>query len=148
MSLIEIHDSETHWIPTLDTANEIHEPIMRLTTCLTRVATHKVLDKCLGLDSGLACLLLLNFWPHVPAPSPTISPLNTKLYSLKVLFRLVPPSFTCISTSARSWPEKLDPRLPSVVLCRFMTLTTPTHYRALNSQDPPTRDYSSRQKAA
>ena len=102
MSLIEIHDSETHWITTLDTANEIHEPIMRLTTCLTRVATHKVLDKCLGLDSGLACLLLLNFWPHVPAPSPTISPLNTKLYSLKVLFRLVPPSFTCISTSARS----------------------------------------------
>ena len=31
-----------------------------------------------------------------------VSPLNTKLYSLKVLFRLVPPSFTCISTSARS----------------------------------------------
>ena len=30
------------------------------------------------------------------------APLNTKLYSLKVLFRLVPPSFTCISTSARS----------------------------------------------
>ena len=30
------------------------------------------------------------------------NPLNTKLYSLKVLFRLVPPSFTCISTSARS----------------------------------------------
>ena len=24
MSLIEIHDSETHWITTLDTANEIH----------------------------------------------------------------------------------------------------------------------------
>ena len=72
MSLIEIHDSETHWITTLDTANEIHEPIMRFTTCLTRVATHKVLDKCLGLDSSLACLLLLNFWPHVAAPSPTI----------------------------------------------------------------------------
>ena len=31
-----------------------------------------------------------------------LNPLNTKLYSLKVLFRLVPPSFTCISTSARS----------------------------------------------
>ena len=102
MSLIEIHDSETHWITTLDTANEIHEPIMRFTTCLTRVATHKVLDKCLGLDSSLACLLLLNFWPHVPVPSPTISPLNTKLYSLKALFTLLPPSFTCISTSARS----------------------------------------------
>ena len=94
--------SETHRITTLDTANEIHEPIMRFTTCLTRVATHKVLDKCLGLDSSLACLLLLNFWPHVPVPSPTISPLNTKLYSLKALFTLLPPSFTCISTSARS----------------------------------------------
>ena len=28
--------------------------------------------------------------------------LNSKLYSLKVLFRLAPTSFTCISTSARS----------------------------------------------
>ena len=73
MSLIEIHDSETHLITTLDTANEIHDPIMRFTTCLTRVATHKVLEKCLGLDSSLACLLLLNFWPHVPAPLPTLA---------------------------------------------------------------------------
>ena len=32
----------------------------------------------------------------------SFNPLNTKLYSLKVLFRLLPPSFTCISTSARS----------------------------------------------
>ena len=31
-----------------------------------------------------------------------ISPLHTKLISLMVLCRLVPPSFTCISTSARS----------------------------------------------
>ena len=30
----------------------------------------------------------------------TNNPLNTKLYSLKVLFRVVPLSFTCISTFA------------------------------------------------
>ena len=41
-------------------------------TCLTRVATHKGLEKRLRLDSSLACLLLLNFWPHIPAPLPTI----------------------------------------------------------------------------
>ena len=63
-----------------------------------------------------------------------IHTLNTKFYSLKVLFRLVPPSFTCISTSARSEPPKIDPQLPSDVLCRFISLTTPTHYRAFNSQ--------------
>ena len=64
----------------------------------------------------------------------------TKSYSLKVLFRLVPPSFTCISTSARSLPEKLDLQLPLEVLCRFMTLTTPTHLWVFNSQGPPTRE--------
>ena len=65
MSLIEIHSSKTHWISTLNTDNKIHDPIMRFMTCLTRVATHKGLEKCLGLDSSLACLLLLNFWPHI-----------------------------------------------------------------------------------
>ena len=32
----------------------------------------------------------------------SFNPLNAKLIPLKVLCRLVPPSFTCISTSARS----------------------------------------------
>ena len=39
-----------------------------------------------------------------------ISPLSTKLISLMVLYRLFPLSFTCISTSARSYPKKLDPQ--------------------------------------
>ena len=69
-----------------------------------------------------------------------ISPLYTKLYLLKVLFRLVTPFFTCISTSARNWPCKLEPQLASDVLCRFMTLTTPTHYWAFSSQGPLTRE--------
>ena len=102
MALVEIHNSETHWTLTLDTANEIHDPVMIFMVYLTRVATHKGLDKCLGLDSILACLLLLNFRPHIQAPLPTISPLNTKVISLMVLCKLVQPSFTCISTSARS----------------------------------------------
>ena len=71
------------------------------------------------------------------------SSLNTKLIFLKVLGRLVPPSFICISTSARTWPEKLDPQLPSEVVYRFMTLTIPTNYQAFNSQGPPTRECSS-----
>ena len=61
MALIEIHDSETHWTSTVDIANEIHDPIMIFMIYLTRVATHKELDECLGLDSISACLLLLNF---------------------------------------------------------------------------------------
>ena len=72
MALVEIHDSKTHWTLTLDTANEIHDPVMIFMVYLTRVATHKGLDKCLGLDSILACLLLLNFRPHFQAPLPTI----------------------------------------------------------------------------
>ena len=32
--------------------------------------------------------------------------------------------------------------------CRFMTLTTPTHYRAFNSQGLPSKERSSRLKAA
>ena len=67
MALIEIHDSETRWTSTVDIANEIHNPIMIFMICLTRVATHKGLDECLGLDSSLACLLLLNSWPHIVA---------------------------------------------------------------------------------
>ena len=43
---------------------------------------------------------------------------------------------------------KLDPQLLSEVLCRFITLTTPTHYPVFNSQGPPTRGLSSRLKAA
>lgn len=39
-------------------------------TYLTRVATHKGLDKCLSI---LACLLLLSFWPHILALLPTIN---------------------------------------------------------------------------
>ena len=73
MALIEIHDSETHLISTLDIANEILDPIMIFVIYLTRVATHKGFYECLGLDSGLACLLLLNFLPHILAPLPTIS---------------------------------------------------------------------------
>ena len=69
---IEIHDSKTHLVSTLDNANEIHDPIKIFIPSLTRVAIHKELQKCLGLDSSLACLLLLNFWPHIPAPLPTI----------------------------------------------------------------------------
>ena len=65
MALIEIHNSETHWTSTLDIANEIHDPIMIFMIYLTRVATHKGLDECLGLDSILTCLLLLNFWLHI-----------------------------------------------------------------------------------
>ena len=46
MALIEIHDSKTHWISTLDIANEIHDPIMIFMIYLTRVATHKGLYEC------------------------------------------------------------------------------------------------------
>ena len=35
---------------TLDITNEIHDPIMTSMIYLTRVATHKGLDDCLGLD--------------------------------------------------------------------------------------------------
>ena len=60
-------------------AGIIHESLMR---CMTyndihdlpdRVVTHKVLGECLGLDSSLDCLLLLNFWPHILASLPTIN---------------------------------------------------------------------------
>ena len=51
MALIEIHDSETHWISTLDIVNEIHNPIMIFLVYLMRVVSHKGLDECLGLDS-------------------------------------------------------------------------------------------------
>ena len=64
MAPIEIHDSETHWTSTLDITNAIHDHIMIFMIYLTRVVTHKRLDECLGLDSILACVLLLNFWPH------------------------------------------------------------------------------------
>ena len=102
----------------------------------------------------------------LPVKSPSLSPprsgeggggltllgalvyLCSKLIFLKVLCRLDPPSFTHILTSAWSWPGKLDPQLPLQVLCRFMTLTTPTHYRAFNGQGSPTRERSSRLRAA
>ena len=102
MALTAIHDSEIHWTSPWDISNEIHDPIMIFKSYLTRVQTHKGVDQCSGLDSILVCLLLLNFCPHIPAPLPTISPLYTKLISLMVLCRPVPPSFTCISTSAGS----------------------------------------------
>ena len=81
MALTEAHDSETHWASTLDLANQIHDSIMIFMIYLTRVAALKGLDKCLGLDSILACLLLLNLWPHILAPLPSIrrysgTPLN------------------------------------------------------------------------
>ena len=63
MALTEIHDSEMHWTSIWDMANEIHKSIMIFTSCLTRVHTHNGVDECLGLDSILACLLLLNFCP-------------------------------------------------------------------------------------
>ena len=44
------------------------------------------------------------------------SPLTIELYSLEVLFRLVTPFFTCISTSAVSYPWKLEPQLLPHVL--------------------------------
>ena len=72
MALAEILDSEIHWTSTWDIANESHDPIMIFTVYLTKVETHKGLDECLGLDSILACLLLLNFCPHILAPLPTI----------------------------------------------------------------------------
>ena len=72
MTLTEIHNSEIQRMSTRDIANEIHDPIMIFMICPTRVETHKGLDKCFGLDSILACLLLLNFCPHIVAPLPTI----------------------------------------------------------------------------
>ena len=57
MALIEIHDPKTHLATA---ANEIHDPIMTFMAYLTRVVAHKGLDKCLGVDSILACLRLLN----------------------------------------------------------------------------------------
>ena len=57
----------THWTSTMDIANEIHYPVM---IYLTRVATHKGLDKYLSI---LACLLLLSCWPHILALLPTIN---------------------------------------------------------------------------
>ena len=61
MALTDIHDSEIHWTATWEIANEIHDTIMLFMSYLTRVQTHKEVDECLGLDSILACLLLLNF---------------------------------------------------------------------------------------
>ena len=64
---------------------------MLFTIYLTWVETHKGLDKCLGLDSILACLLLLHFCLHILAPLPTIqltsvgslrlAPIKTVLYN-------------------------------------------------------------------
>ena len=67
MALIETHDPEMHSNPILDTANKIHDPIMIFMIYLTRVAPNEGLDKGLGLGSILACLLLLNFCPYIPA---------------------------------------------------------------------------------
>ena len=63
----KIHDPKIHSNPILDTANKIHDPIMIFMIYLTRVAPDEGLDKGLGLDSILACLLLLNFCPYIPA---------------------------------------------------------------------------------
>ena len=52
MTVTEIHDPKTHLTTA---ANEIHDPITLFMTYLTRVVAHKGLDKCLGLDSILAC---------------------------------------------------------------------------------------------
>ena len=62
-----------------------------------------------------------------------VNPLTVLNCIFKVLFRLVTPFFTCISTSAVSQPWKLEPQ-------HMSTLTTPTHQRAFNSQGPPTRE--------
>ena len=66
--------------------------------------THQSLVQCFlhSVLSQYSCILLSNgyrtgFMRHVLCLN---NPLNTKLYSLKVLCRLVPPSSTCISTSA------------------------------------------------
>ena len=67
MALTEIHDSKIHRTSTWDIANDIHElPGKR--------SDPQGVYGCLGLDSILACLLLLNFCPHMLAPLPTISP--------------------------------------------------------------------------
>ena len=72
VALIEIHNSEKHWTTTLDISNKMHDPIIIVMIYLTTVVTHKVLDECLGLDSILACLLLLNYYPRILAPLLTI----------------------------------------------------------------------------
>ena len=72
MALTEIHDSEIHWTSTWDIANDILNPTMIFKSYLMRVQTNKGVDQCLGLDSILACLLLLDFCPHILAPLPTI----------------------------------------------------------------------------
>ena len=53
MAPIEIHNSETCWTSILEIANESHDPTVIFMIYLTRVATHKGLDICLGLDSCL-----------------------------------------------------------------------------------------------
>ena len=73
MALTAIHNSEIHWTSTWDIANEIHDPIMIFKSYLTRAQTYKGVDQCSGLHSILACLLLLNFCPHILTPLPTFN---------------------------------------------------------------------------
>ena len=73
MVFIETHDPKVHLAQILDIANKTRDPVMMFVVYVTRVATHDGLDKCLGLDWILDCLLLLNFWPHILAFLPTIA---------------------------------------------------------------------------
>ena len=56
---VETNHSQMHLTLTLVVVNEIHSLIFM--THLTRVRVHEGLDG-LGLNSGLACHFLLNFW--------------------------------------------------------------------------------------
>ena len=62
--------------------------------------------------SPARCLEYDSLFCQAAACDPTLRWDTIKLYiSLMVLCRLVPRSFTCISTSAGSQPEKLDPEM-------------------------------------
>ena len=89
MALTASYDSKIHWTSTWDIANEIHDPTMTFKSYLTRVQTHKGVDQCSGLDSILACLLLLNFCPHILAPLPR-APLGCYSYNKLAFFGHIP----------------------------------------------------------
>ena len=94
------------------------------------------------------CTKQTNCCVHMPHQQGSLSPLYTELISLMVcvdqshLLSLVFPLL--LGVSLRNFIHSFLQKF----FCRFMTLTTPTHYRAFNSQGLPSKECSSRLKAA
>ena len=75
-----------------------------------------------------------NYSPQISALTWTISPLNPESFSHETSFSLYMPLTHCISISVQALTPKLNLSPLTALKIRLVTLTTPTHKRAFNSQ--------------